>query len=102
MVLRKFGLCITRHSSWNHLRARSAEAMERCVARQELDRQLRPYRGKMTAEQLAMSERQYLERNLLEKAGLPRLSLFCPVGPTSVGGGLQPAFLAHASPRRAG
>jgi len=46
------------------------------AARQELDRQLRPYRGKMTAEQLAMLEKQYLERNLLEKAGLPRLSLF--------------------------
>jgi hypothetical protein len=45
-------------------------------ARQELDRQLRPYRGKMTADQLAMLEKQCLERNLLEKAGLPRLSLF--------------------------
>ena len=45
-------------------------------ARQELDRQLRPYRGKMTADQLSMLEKQYLERNLLEKAGLPRLSLF--------------------------
>ena len=45
-------------------------------ARQELDRQLRPYSGKMTAAQLAMLEKQYLERNLLEKAGLPRLSLF--------------------------
>ena len=45
-------------------------------ARRELDRQLRPYRGKMTADQLAMLEKQYLERNLLEKAGLPRLSLF--------------------------
>ena len=44
--------------------------------RRELDRQLRPYRGKMTAEQLAMLEKQYLERSLLEKAGLPRLSLF--------------------------
>ncbi len=46
------------------------------AARQELDRQLRPYRAKMTADQLAMLEKQYLERNLLEKAGLPRLSLF--------------------------
>ena len=46
------------------------------AARQELERQLRPYRGKMTADQLAMLEKQYLERNLLEKAGLPRLSLF--------------------------
>ncbi|MGO9012312.1 MAG: hypothetical protein ACLQPN_19620 [Bryobacteraceae bacterium] len=45
-------------------------------ARRELDAQLRPYRGKMTADQLAMLERQYLERSLLEKSGLPRLSLF--------------------------
>ena len=46
------------------------------AARREMDRQLRPYRGKMTADQLAMLEKQYLERSLLEKAGLPRLSLF--------------------------
>jgi hypothetical protein len=46
------------------------------IARRELDAQLKPYRGKMTAEQLAMLERQYLERRLLEKSGLPRLSLF--------------------------
>jgi hypothetical protein len=45
-------------------------------SRRELDRQLRPYRGKMTAGQLAMLERQYLDRRLLENAGLPRLSLF--------------------------
>lgn len=57
--------------------ARSRQSEEQLLAaRQELDRQLRPYRGKMTAEQLAMLEKQYLERNLLEKAGLPRLSLF--------------------------
>ena len=46
------------------------------AARREMDRQLRPYRGKMTADQLSMLEKQYLERALLEKAGLPRLSLF--------------------------
>ena len=46
------------------------------AARREMDRQLRPYRGKMTADQLAMLEKQYLERTLLERAGLPRLSLF--------------------------
>ncbi len=46
------------------------------AARSELDRQLRPYRGKMTADQLALLEKQFLERNLLEKAALPRLSLF--------------------------
>jgi hypothetical protein len=45
-------------------------------ARRELDLQLRPYRGKMTAPQLAMLEKQYLERQLLEYTGLPRLSLF--------------------------
>jgi hypothetical protein len=45
-------------------------------ARRELDLQLRPYRGKMTAEQLTMLEKQYLERHLLESVGLPRLSLF--------------------------
>jgi hypothetical protein len=57
------------------LRARQTEE-QLLEARRELDRQLRPYRGKMTADQLAMLEKQYLERNLLEKAGLPRLSLF--------------------------
>jgi hypothetical protein len=46
------------------------------AARHEMDSQLRPYRGKMTADQLAMLEKQYLERALLERAGLPRLSLF--------------------------
>lgn len=57
--------------------ARARQTDEQLLdARQELDRQLRPYRGKMTAGQLAMLEKQYLERNLLEKAGLPRLSLF--------------------------
>ena len=49
---------------------------ELLAARREMDRQLRPYRGKMTADQLSMLEKQYLERALLEKAGLPRLSLF--------------------------
>jgi len=45
-------------------------------SRRELDRQLRPYRGKMTADQLSMLEKQYLERHLLERTKLPRLSLF--------------------------
>jgi len=45
-------------------------------ARRELDSQLRPYRGKMSAEQLSMLEKQYLERQLFESAGLSRLSLF--------------------------
>ena len=45
-------------------------------ARRSLDAQLRPYRSKMTADQLAMLEKQFLERKLLEESGLPRLSLF--------------------------
>jgi hypothetical protein len=44
--------------------------------RRELDATLRPYRGRMTTEQIAMLERQYLDRRVQEKAGLPRLSLF--------------------------
>jgi len=56
-------------------RARQSEE-DLLASRCELDRQLRPYRGKMTAEQLSMLEKQYLERNLLERSKLPRLSLF--------------------------
>ncbi len=57
--------------------ARSRQTEEELLrARRELDLQLRAYRGKMSAPQLAMLEKQYLERQLLESAGLPRLSLF--------------------------
>jgi hypothetical protein len=45
-------------------------------ARRTLDRELQPYRGKMSAQQLSMLEKQFLERKLLENRGLPRLSLF--------------------------
>lgn len=45
-------------------------------ARREMERDLAPYRRKMTADQLALFERQYLERKYLEILGLPRLSLF--------------------------
>ena len=45
-------------------------------ARRSLDRELKPYRGKMSADQLAMLEKQFLERKLLENKRLPRLSLF--------------------------
>jgi hypothetical protein len=45
-------------------------------ARRSLDQELKPYRGKMTADQLAMLEKQFLERKLLAASGLPRLSLF--------------------------
>jgi hypothetical protein len=57
------------------LRSRQSEE-EALAARKALDNQLRPYRSKMTADQLSMLERQYLDRDLLEKAQVPRLSLF--------------------------
>jgi hypothetical protein len=44
--------------------------------RREVDGQLALYRRKMKAEQLAMVERQYVQKRLLEEFGLPRLSLF--------------------------
>jgi hypothetical protein len=57
--------------------ARSRQTEEDLLrARRELDLQLRAYRGKMTAPQLTMLEKQYLDRQLLESSGLPRLSLF--------------------------
>ncbi len=56
-------------------RARQTER-EALRARQELESQLRPYRGKMTAPQIAMLEKQFLERSVLEGMGVPRLSLF--------------------------
>jgi hypothetical protein len=44
--------------------------------RREMDRSLAPYRRKMSAEQLAQLERQYLQKRLFERFGVPRLSLF--------------------------
>jgi flagellar hook-basal body complex protein FliE len=44
--------------------------------RREVDGQLSRYRRKMKTEQLAMVEKQYLQKRLLEEFGLPRLSLY--------------------------
>ena len=44
--------------------------------RRELDGQLTAYRRKMKAEQLALVEKQYVQKRLLEEFSLPRLSLF--------------------------
>ncbi len=44
--------------------------------RREVDGQLAVYRRKMKAEQLALVERQYMQKRLLEEYGLPRLSLY--------------------------
>ncbi len=44
--------------------------------RRETDRSLAPYRRKMSAEQLAQLERQYMQKRLFEDCQIPRLSLF--------------------------
>jgi hypothetical protein len=46
------------------------------AARRDLDFHLRPCRSKLTADQLTMVEKQFLDRRLLDSVGLPRLSLF--------------------------
>ena len=56
---------------------RSVQSEEEALAvRKSLDAYLRPYRGKMTAPQIAMLEVQFMDRAILGAAGLPRLSLF--------------------------
>lgn len=44
--------------------------------RREVDSQLSTYRRKMKAEQLALVEKQYLQKRLLDEYKLPRLSLY--------------------------
>ena len=57
--------------------ARAGQSEEDLLrVRREMENSLRPYRGKMTADQLSRLERQFLDRAVLEQAGLRRLSLF--------------------------
>lgn len=44
-------------------------------AHEQIERELKPYRGRMTVQQLAQIEQHFLDRWLLEVAELPRLSL---------------------------
>jgi hypothetical protein len=44
--------------------------------RAEADRELAPYRRKMPAAQIDHLQRQFMQKRLMEKAGIPRLSLF--------------------------
>lgn len=46
------------------------------TARSQADRELAPYRRKMAAAQIEQLQKQYIHKRLLEKYGLPRLSLF--------------------------
>ena len=46
------------------------------AVRAQADRELEPYRRKMPAAQIEQLQKQYVHKRLLEKYGLPRLSLF--------------------------
>jgi hypothetical protein len=46
------------------------------AVRAQADRELSPYRRKMPAAQIDQLQKQYMHKRLLEKHGLPRLSLF--------------------------
>lgn len=56
---------------WSH-----ADDEELMQARAQAERELVPYRGKMSAAQIDQLLRQYGNKQLLERHGLPRLSLF--------------------------
>jgi hypothetical protein len=56
---------------WSH--ASDDELLE---TRAQAERELAPYRGKMSAPQIEQLLRQYGNKQLLERHGLPRLSLF--------------------------
>jgi len=54
----------------------AASTEELTQVRAEADREIAPYRNKMIAAQIEQLHRQYLNKKLLERAKLPRLSLF--------------------------
>jgi hypothetical protein len=54
----------------------SAKDEDLVAIRAEADRELAPYRRKMPAAQIDHLQRQFMQKKLLEKAGIPRLSLF--------------------------
>jgi hypothetical protein len=49
---------------------------EMVAVRADADRELAPYRSKMPGTQIEQLQKQYVHKRLLEKYGLPRLSLF--------------------------
>ncbi len=56
-------------------RLRMSEA-ELVDMRRDLEQQLKPHRSRMGTAELALLEKNFLDRQLFEKLGLPRLSLF--------------------------
>jgi hypothetical protein len=56
--------------------ASDADEEAMLAIRREMDRSLTPYRRKMSTEQLAQLERQYIQKRLYQLFEVPRLSLF--------------------------
>jgi len=54
----------------------SAPEAELVALREQADRELAPYRGRMQAVQIKQIQQQFLQKRLLEARKLPRLSLF--------------------------
>jgi len=54
----------------------STPEKELLAIRTDADRQIAAYRGKMSAAQIDQLQKQFLHKRLLERYGLPRLSLF--------------------------
>ena len=54
----------------------SADEKDLIAIRSDMAREMGPFRSKMTPEQYARLETQFLHRRLLDRADLPRLSLF--------------------------
>jgi hypothetical protein len=54
----------------------NAKDADLVAIRAEADRELAPYRRKMPAAQIDHLQRQFMQKKLMEKAGIPRLSLF--------------------------
>ena len=54
----------------------ATEDDELVAVRAQADRDLAPYRRNMTAEQIEQLYKQYVRKRLLERGGVPRLSLF--------------------------
>jgi hypothetical protein len=54
----------------------SASEVELVALREQADRELAPYRSRMSGVQLKQVQQQFLHKRLLDRYGLPRLSLF--------------------------
>jgi hypothetical protein len=54
----------------------TASENELFILRAEADREIAPYRSKMPGPQIEQLQKQFIHKRLMEKAKIPRLSLF--------------------------